>query len=79
MDELKRLSLEVYDSYFDFVHAMEHYGKTYPNRLDEIVNYLKEHKDMGTSDILGWISEEIEGIDLNNPPELILVDDEDDE
>ncbi len=76
MEELKQLALEVPDSYFDFVHAVEQYGKKHPDRLDEIVNYLKKNKDRGTSGILSWLFTEIDGIDLDNPPELILVDDD---
>lgn len=76
MEELKQLSLEVYDSYSDFVHAMEHYGKTYPDRLNDIINYMKENKEMGTSDILGWVFTEIDGIDLDNPPKLEIIDDD---
>lgn len=79
MEELKQLASEVPDSYYDFVVDILAVARDYPNRFDDIVNYLKEHKDMETSDILEWIFTEIEGIDLNNPPELILVDDDEDE
>ncbi len=79
MDELKQLALKVPDSYDGFVVDILAVARDYPDRFDDIVNYLKEHIDMNTSDILEWVFTEIEGIDLDNPPELILVDDDEDE
>lgn len=76
MEELKQLALEVPDSYYDFVVDVLAVARDYPDRFDDIVSYFKEHRGMNTSDILEWIFTEIEGIDLNNPPELILVDDD---
>lgn len=76
MDELKQLLLQVPDSYDGFVIGVQITARDYPDRLDDVVNYLKEHRDMGTSDILKWIWEDVEGIDLNAPTKLELVDDD---
>lgn len=37
---------------------------------------MKKNKEMGTSDILGWVFTEIDGIDLDNPPKLEIIDDD---
>lgn len=76
MDELKQLLLQVSDSYSDFVHGVMAEARDYPDRRDDIIRFIKEHPEATTSDILKWTSEEIEGIDLNNPPPLILTDDD---
>lgn len=76
MNELEQLLLQVPDSYDDFVIGVQVIARNFTDRFDDIVNFLKEHRDMGTSDILKWIFTEIEGVDLDNPPELILVDDD---
>ncbi len=76
MDELKQLLLQVSDSYSDFVHGVLLHARDNPGRLDDIIQHIKDNPEETTSDILGWIWTEIEGIDLDNPPPLILTDDD---
>ena len=76
MDELKQLLLQVSDSYSDFVYGVMAEARDYPDRCNDIISFIREHPKATTSDILKWTAEEIEGIDLNNPPKLILTDDD---
>lgn len=76
MDELKQLLLQVSDSYSDFVYGVMAEARDYLSRRDDIIQFIKEHPEATTSDILKWTAEEIQGIDLDNPPKLILTDDE---
>lgn len=76
MEELNQLLLDVPDSYFDFVIGMMAYARNNSDRLDEIVEYLKSHKDVTTSDFLEWIETDIEGLDPDNLPNIVVDDDE---
>lgn len=76
MDELKQLLLQVSDSYSDFVHGVMLDARDYPDRLDDIIQFIKDNPDATSSDIGLWTMTEIDGIDPDNPPKLILTDDE---
>ena len=76
MDKLELLLYGVSDSYSDFVSRVKICARDNPNRLDDIIQYIKGNPEATTSDILKWIWTEIDGIDLNNPPKLILTDEE---
>lgn len=76
MDKLELLLSGVSDSYSDFVSRVKICARDNPDRLDDIIQYIKDNPEATTSDILKWIWTEIDGIDLNNPPKLILTDDE---
>lgn len=76
MDKLELLLYGVSDSYSDFVSRVKICARDNPNRLDDIIQYIKGNPEATTSDILKWIWTEIDGIDLNNPPKLILTDDD---
>ena len=43
-----------------------------------ISNYIKENPNADTSEIIGWVLETLDGIDLESP-ESIVVDDEEEE
>ena len=47
-----------------------------PDRLDDIIQFIKDNPEATTSDIIGWTMVEIDGIDPDNPPPLILTDDD---
>lgn len=76
MDELKKLLEYVYDSYPDFVTGVMLEIKERPKRLDDLIAFIKSHPSASTSDIAEWTTINVLGIDPDNPPELILVDDE---
>ena len=76
MEELRQLLLQVSDSYTDFVYGVMAVARDFPERLNDIIDYLKEHSDTNTSDFLGWLWTEVEGIDLDNPVLLEIVDDD---
>lgn len=44
--------------------------------MTTLYSYIKDNPEATTSDILKWIWTEIDGIDLKNPPPLILTDDD---
>lgn len=79
MEELKQLLLRVSDCYSDFVCGVMAEARDYPEHLDDLIKFIKENPQATTSDIGMWTMTNLEGIDLNNPPELILVDDDEDE
>ena len=60
MEELKRLLKGVSDSYPDFVRGVSAVCKSYPEVLDEIKQYIKEHKDADSSDITEKLYDMIE-------------------
>ena len=76
MDELKQLLLQVSDSYSDFVHGVMLDARDYPDRLNDIIQFIKDNSEATSSDILEWIWINIYGIDPDNPPKLILTDDD---
>ena len=76
MEELRQLLLQVSDSYSDFVHGVMLDARDNPDRLDDIIQFIKDNPEATTSDIIGWTMVEIDGIDPDNPPPLILTDDE---
>lgn len=79
MDELEQLLLQVSDSYYGFVRGILGSARDYPERLKDIIQFIKDNPQATTSDIGKWVITNVEGIDLDNPPELILVDDDEDE
>lgn len=78
MEELKMLLENVKDSYYDFVMGMMCEEKNHPGRANMISNYIKENPNADTSEIIGWVLETLDGIDLESP-ESIVVDDEEEE
>ena len=76
MEELKQLLKQVSDSYSDFVHGIMGIARDYPKRLDDIKQFIKDNPSASTSDIGIWTMKEIRGIDPDNPPPLILTDDD---
>lgn len=75
MDELKELLLQVSDCYSDFVYGVMADVRDNPDRLNDIIQFIKDNPEATTSDIIGWTMVEIDGIDPDNPPKLILTDD----
>lgn len=76
MEELRQLLLQVSDSYSDFVRGVMLDARDNPDRLDDIIQFIKDNPEATTSDIIGWTMVEIDGIDPDNPPPLILTDDD---
>ena len=58
MEELTTLLNNIEDSYFDFVSAMLHYAKKKPERLDNLINYIKTHPTAKSSDVIIFVSEQ---------------------
>lgn len=71
MDELKELLKNVKDSYYDFVMGMLGEAKNHPERADKIINHIKENPEADTSEIIGWVLETLDGIDLENPESIV--------
>lgn len=76
MDELRQLLLRVSDCYSDFVYGVMAEARDYPDRLDDLIHFIKENPQATTSDIGMWTMINLEGIDPDNPPPLILTDDD---
>lgn len=76
MDELKQLLLQVPDCYSDFVYGVMAEARDYPEHLDELIKFIKDNPEATTSDIGEWTMINLEHIDPDNPPPLILTDDD---
>ena len=76
MEELKQLLLQVPHSYSDFVRGVLLDIRDNPDRLDDIVRFIKDNPEATSSDIVRWTMVEIDHINPDNPPPLILTDDE---
>ena len=76
MEKLKLLLSGVSDSYSDFVSRVKICARDNPNRVSDIIQHIENNPEATTSDILEWIWREIDGIDPDNPPRLILTDDD---
>ncbi len=76
MEELKQLLLKVSDSYTDFVIGVMADVRDNPDRLNDIIQFIKGNPEATSSDIIRWTMVEIDGIDPDNPPPLILTDDD---
>lgn len=72
MNELEKLLNEVSDSYFDFVMGMMSEAKEHPDRLKDIIAFIKDNPEAKTSDILGWALSTLDGIDLENPKSIVV-------
>ena len=79
MEGLEILLKGVSDSYSDFVVGVMAEARNSPEKLDELIAFIKNNPEVTTSDIGEWTAVNIQGIDLENPPELVLVDDEPEE
>lgn len=79
MEELKQLLLQVSDCYSDFVYGVMAEARDYPERLDELIQFIKDNPEATTSDIGEWTMINFEHIDPDNLPPLILTDDDDEE
>lgn len=75
MEELNRLLLQVPDCYTDFVYGITGIARDYPDRLNDIKQFIKNNPDASTSDIGLWIMKEVRGLDPDNPPKMIIEDD----
>lgn len=74
MEELKELLKNVKDSYYDFVMGILSEAKNHPERTDKIINYIKENPEADTSEIVGWVLESLDGINLENPKSIVEDD-----
>lgn len=79
MEELKKLLENVSDSYPGFVRGVMGEARDCPEKLDKLKEYIKENPDASSSDIGEWTGINMLGLDPDNPPELILTDDDEDE
>ncbi len=79
MDELERLLRSVPDCYEDFVIGVLAEARHYSDKKDDLAAYIKDNPNATSSDIGMWTTINMQGIDLDNPPELVLVDDDDEE
>lgn len=78
MEELKQLLLQVSDCYPDFVSGVLAEARDYPEKLDDLKQYIKDNPEADTSDIGAWTLVNIQGMDLDNPVPLEIVDDDED-
>lgn len=76
MEELKELLLNVSDSYFDFVCGIMAIARDYPERMNDIIQFLKENPQATTSEVGEWTMVNIRDIDPDNPPNIVVDDDE---
>lgn len=76
MEKLELLLSGVSDSYSDFVSRVKICARDNPDRVSDIIQHIENNPEATTSDILEWIWREIDGIDPDNPPRLILTDDD---
>ena len=76
MEKLELLLSQISDSYSAVVSRVKICARDNPDRLNDIIQHIKDNLEATTSDILKWIWTEIDGIDLDNPPPLILTDDD---
>ena len=76
MEELRQLLLNVPDSYSDFVTGVMLDIRDHPSRLEDIIQFIKDNPNSTSSDIGMWTMVEIDGIGPDNPPPLILTDDD---
>ena len=58
MEELVNLLNKVEDAYFDFVIAMVKYAEKKQSRKEALVQYLKNHSDATSSDVIEFVSEQ---------------------
>ena len=58
MEELLRMLNSVEDSYFDFVSGIAHYAEKKQSRVVMLIDYIKNHPDAKSSDIIKFVSEQ---------------------
>lgn len=56
MEELMTRLKNVPDTYEDFIIGITTYAKKKPERLQKVLNFLKEHDNLTTSDIVYFVS-----------------------
>ena len=56
MNELKELLNSVEDTYDDFVMGVCHYARKNPERLENVLNFIKSNPEASSSDIVHFIS-----------------------
>lgn len=76
MEELRRLLLQVSDSYSDFVIGVMAEARYCPQKLGDLIQYIMDNPEATSSDIGKWTMINIEGIDPENPPPMEIVDDD---
>ena len=76
MEELRQLLLQVSDSYSDFVIGVMAEARDCPQKLGDLIQYIKDNPEATSSDIGKWTMINIEGIDPENPPPMEIVDDD---
>ncbi len=76
MSELELLLRNVPDCYEDFVIGVLAEAEEYPDKKADLIAYIKSNTSATSSDIGEWTMRNMQGIDPDNPPELVLVDDE---
>lgn len=55
MERLKELLNNVHDSYYDFVAGVLSYAQKSSKNLVEMMEYIEEHPEVGTSEILEYM------------------------
>ena len=58
MGELAALLNQVEDSYFDFISAMLHYAQKTESRQTLLIDYLKNHPEAKSSDVIRFVSDQ---------------------
>ena len=56
MNELEILLNNIPDSYYDFITAMLHYAKKKPERLKNLLEFLKMNPNASSSDVIFFVS-----------------------
>lgn len=58
MDELTALLNGIEDSYYDFVSAILHYAEKKKSRMNVLVQFIKEHPGVKTSEVVKFVSDQ---------------------
>ena len=58
MEELTKMLNNIADSYYDFVLAVTQYAKRKPERLEKVLNYLKDNPNATSSDVVEFVSDQ---------------------
>lgn len=59
MEELKRLLINVSDSYYDFVISLMDEARKSDYRLNGLINFIKTHPEAKTSDIIKYTVDDL--------------------
>lgn len=72
MEELKNLLENISDSYYDFVVGILNKAKRYPEKSDELIEYIKNNPNIHTSEVVEWVLKTFDKIDLSAPKSIIV-------